>query len=152
MSTENNEAASKSATNGSFDNINATSVTMSQAAARQITTERLSMTQASAKKIDARSAQLDHSSVFRLKAENAVLNRSAATFVDANEARLVNVNAFVVRGNTNAVEGDLKTVLHIGEASGNVHAILDKNSAMWLGAGFGAALVALSFLARKLFR
>src|SRR6478735_8585025 len=137
MSTENNEAESKSATNGSFDSINATSVTMSQAAA---------------KKIDARSAQLDHSSVFRLKAENAVLNRSAATFVDAKEARLVNVNAFVVRGNTNAVEGDLKTVLHIGEASGNVHAILDKNGAMWLGAGFGAATIVLGFLARKLFR
>ena len=63
MSAENNEATSKSATNGSFDSINATSVTMSQAAARQITTERLSMTQASAKKIDARSAQLESSLV-----------------------------------------------------------------------------------------
>ena len=152
MSDNNHEAESKSASHGSFDSINATSVTMSQAAARQITTERISMTQASAKKIDARSAQLDHSSVFRLKAENAVLNRSPATFVDANEARLVNVNAFVVRGNTNAVEGDLKTVLHIGDASGNVHAILDKNSAMWLGAAFGAAIVVLGFLARKFVR
>ena len=152
MSAKNHEAQSKDATNGSFDSINATSVTMSQAAARQITTERLSMTHASAKKIDARSAQLDHSSVFRLKAENAVLNRSAATFVDANEARLVNVNAVVIRGNTNAVEGDLKTVLHIGAASGNVHAILDTNSAISLGAAFGAAIVVFGFLARKLVR
>jgi len=152
MSTDTNDEESKSVTNETFESVNATTVTMSQAAARQITAERLSMTQASAKKIDARSAQLDHSSVFRLKAENAVLNRSAATFVDANEARLVNVNAFIVRGNTNAVEGDLKAVLHIGDASGNVHTILDKNSAMSLGAGFGAATVVLGFLARKLFR
>lgn len=151
MATDNN-AESTTVSNEKVENVNATSVTVTQSAVRQITAERVALSNASAKKIDARSAQLEQASVFRLNAENAVFNRSAATFVDANEARLVNVNAVLVRGKTNAVEGDLKTVLHIGEASGNVHAIFDNESAVRFGAALGAALVILGVLARKLFR
>ena len=151
MATDKN-AESRTISGEKVDSVNATSVTITQSAVQQITAERVALSQASAKKIEARSAQIEQGSVFKLKAENAVLNRSAATFVDANEARLVNVNAILVRGTTNAVEGDLKTVLHVGEATGNVHAIFDKESAVRFGAALGAALVVLSVLARKLFR
>lgn len=151
MATDNN-AESATISGDRADHVQATSVTVTQSAVNQITAERVTLTQGSAKKIDTRSAQLDQASVFRLKAENAVLNRSAATFVDANEARLVNVNTVVIRGNANAVEGDLKAVLHIGDASGNVHTIFDKESAARFGAACGAVLVVLGVLARKLFK
>jgi hypothetical protein len=138
--------------NAKVGDVNATSVTIRQASVDQITTERASINQSSVKQLDARSAQFEQSSVFRMKAENVVLTQSAASFVDADEARLVKCNALVVRGDTNAVEGDLKTVIHIGAASGNVHTIFDRDGALRFGLGLGASLVALGALVRKVVR
>ena len=120
--------------------------------ADQITVERASIAQSSVKQLDTRSAQFEQSSVFRMKAENVVLTQSAASFVNAGEARLVKCNALVVRGDTNAIEGDLKTVLHIGAASGNVHTIFDRDGALRFGVGLGASLVALGALVRRFVR
>jgi hypothetical protein len=104
------------------------------------------------KQLETSSAQLDKSSVFQMKAENTVISHSAATFVRANDARLVNSNAIFVSSPNMSVEGDLKTVLHIGNATGNVHMIFDKDGALRFGVGLGAALVGLGVLARRLFR
>jgi hypothetical protein len=148
----NDPGDSRTVSNAKVGEITATSVDIRQSSADHITTERATIHQSSVKQLDARSAQLDQSSVFRMKAENVVLTQSAATFVGADEARLVNCNAIVVRGGTNAVEGDLKTVIHIGEATGNVHTIFDRDGALRFGLGFGAALVALGTLVRKIVR
>jgi len=148
----NDQGDARTVSNAKVGEINATSVDMRQSAADQVTSERATIHQSSVKQLETRSAQFDQSSVFRMKAENVVLTQSAATFVDADEARLVKCNAIVVRGGTNAVEGDLKTVIHIGEATGNVHTIFDRDGALRFGLGLGAALVALGTLVRKIVR
>lgn len=149
---QNDRAETEDVSHGKVGTVNATSVTIKQSTVDQITTERATVGQTSIKQLDTRSGQFDHSSVFRMKAENVVLNQSAASFVDADEVRLVKCNAIVVRGATNAVEGDLKTVIHIGEATGNVHTIFDREGALRFGMGLGAALVALGALVRKIVR
>ena len=148
----NDQADAQTVSNAKVGAVNATSVNVRHSSVDQITAERATIGQSSVKQLDTRSAQFEQSSVFRMKAENVVLSQSAASFVEADEVRLVRCNAIVVRGGTNAVEGDLKTVIHIGQASGNVHAIFDRDSALRFGVGLGAALVGLGALVRKVVR
>lgn len=135
-----------------IDDVNGTEVDIRQSSVGSVTTERASVTQASVKQLDTRSAQIEQSSVFKLNAEHAVINQGAATFVTANDIRLVKSNALVVRGKSTVIEGDLKTVIFAGDATGNVHMIFDRDSALRFGAGLGAALVGLTLIVRKLFR
>jgi hypothetical protein len=132
--------------------VSANSVNIKQSTVDQVTTERATVGQSSIKQLETRSGQFEQSSVFRMKSENAVLTQSAASFVDADEVRLVKCNALVVRGETNAVEGDLKTVIHIGPATGNVHTIFDRDGALRFGMGLGATLVALGAVVRRIIR
>lgn len=132
--------------------VNATSVSIKQSSVDQVTAERATVGQSSIKQLETRSGQFEYSSVFRMKSENAVLTQSAASFIDADEVRMVKCNAIVVRGETNAIEGDLKTVIHIGPATGNVHTIFDREGALRFGMGLGAALVAFGALVRKIAR
>jgi len=135
---------------GNHGTIEADTVTMDQSSADTVTAQRATVKQSSLKKLDARSAHLDQSSVISLDAENAVFTQSAATLVTAKDVRLVRSNSVVVKGTVNSVEGDLKTVVHIGDATGNVHMIFDRDGALRFGIGVGAALVVLSWLFRKL--
>lgn len=132
--------------------IQAGQISLNRSTADSITSERASFDHSSVKQLETSSAQLDKSSVFQMKAENAVISHSAATFVRANDARLVNSSAIYVNSPNMNVEGDLKTILHIGNATGNVHMIFDKDGALRFGVGLGAALVGLGVLARRLFR
>ena len=135
---------------GPSGSVEADTVTMDHSTADTVTAQRATVKQSSIKKLDARSAHLDQSSVISLNAENAVFTQSAATIVKAKDVRLVRSNSLIVNGAVNSVEGDLKTVLHIGDATGNVHTIFDRDSALRVGVGFGAALVVLGWLVRKL--
>lgn len=134
------------------DEVHAHAVSIRQSSVGSVTTEQATIEQSSVRQLETSSGQFDQSSVFRMKAENAVLSHSAASFVDAQDVRLVKSNALVVRGASNAIEGDLKTVLHIGSATGNVHMIFDRESALGFGFGLGAALVGLGVVVRKLFK
>lgn len=151
MSTE-ESATNRTLEQDRVEAVNATSVEARQSSLGDVTAERASITQSSVKSLEAQSAQFEQSSVFRMHAEHAVINQSAATFVTAGDIRMVKSNALVVRGTTNAVEGDLKTVFFVGEATGNVHTIFDRESALRFGAGLGAVLVVLGTLVRKIFR
>jgi hypothetical protein len=142
----------QSVSHASVGDISGTEVEIRQSSVGSVTAERASITQSSVKQIETKSAQLEQASAFRINAEHAVITQAAATFVTANDIRMVKSNALVVRGNTNAVEGDLKTVFFNGDATGNVHMIFDRESALRFGAGLGAALVGLSIIVRKLFR
>lgn len=147
------EASKKQEISGErVDSVTAEAVSLSKSSAETIKSERASFEQSSVKELETGSAQLDRSSVFKMRADNAVISHSAASFVRANELRLVHSNALYVNGPHTTVEGDLKTILHVGEASGNVHMIFDKDGALRFGVGLGAALVGLGVLARKLFR
>lgn len=142
----------QSVKHASIGDVSGTEIEIRQSSVGSVTSERASITQSSVKQLDTRSAQIDQSSVLKLNADHAVINQGAATFVTAGDIRLVKSNALVVRGKTNVVEGDLKTVIFAGEATGNVHMIFDRESALRFGAGLGAALVALIVIVRKIFR
>ena len=133
-------------------NVQAGTVTVSRSSVDTITADRATIEQSSVKNLKADSAQFDRSSVFKMQAENAVISQSAATFVRADEVRLVKSNALFVRSGETTVEGDLKTIVHLGNATGNVHMMFDKQGALRFGAGLGASLVGLSVLVRRLFR
>lgn len=135
-----------------IDDVNGTEIEIRQSSVGSVTTERATITQSSVKQLDSRSAQIDQASVFRLNADTAVINQGAATFVTANDIRLVKSNALIVRGKSTVVEGDLKTVFFAGEATGNVHMIFDRESALRFGAGLGAVLGGLTLIVRRLFR
>ena len=135
-----------------MNSVHASSVNLTRSAADSVTSERASFEQSSVKQLETSSAQFDRSSVFRMTADNAVISHSAATFVRADDARLVNCNSIYVSSPEATIEGDLKTVLYNGNATGNVHMIFDKESALRFGVGLGASLVSLGVLARRLFR
>jgi hypothetical protein len=136
--------------NGASEHTTAESVTIDKSNVDTVTAQRATIKQSSVRHLDARSAHFDQSSVVNMKAENAVFTQSAATIVKANEVRLVRSNSIVVSGTVNSVEGDLKTVFHFGDATGNVHTIFDRDGALRFGVGLGAAFVALGWLVRKL--
>jgi hypothetical protein len=142
----------QSVSHAKVDDVNGTDVDIRQSSVGSVTAERATLTQSSVKQLETKSAQLEQASAFRVNAEHVVINQAAATFVTANDIRLVKSNALVVRGATNTVEGDLKAVFFNGDATGNVHMIFNRDSALRFGAGFGAALVGLSVIVRKLFR
>lgn len=142
----------QSISNASAGDVSGTEVEIRQSSVGSVTAERATITQSSIKQLDTKSAQLEQASAFRLNAEHVVINQAAATFVTANDVRLVKSTALIVRGGTTTVEGDLKTVFFNGDATGNVHMIFDRDSALRFGAGLGAALVALGVIVRKLFR
>lgn len=151
MSTE-ESSEKQSVSHASVGDVSGTEIEIRQSSVGSVTAERASVTQSSIKQLDAKSAQLEQASAFRINAEHAVINQAAATFVTANDVRMVRSNAIAVRGATNAVEGDLKTVFFNGTATGNVHMIFDRDSALRFGAGLGAALVGLGMIVRKLVR
>jgi len=142
----------KTVSGGRVESVQAESVRLEKSSAESIRSERTTIEQSSVKELETGSAQFDRSSVFRMRADNAVISHSAATFVRADEARLVKCNAIFVNGAETTVEGDLKTVLHLGNATGNVHMIFDRDGALRFGLGLGTALVGLGVLARKLFK
>lgn len=129
--------------------IQATTVTLDRSGAEKIEAERVTLDRSGARDIQARSAQLDRSGVALLKSERTVLQQSSAVAVMTSEARLVRTKAVaVVSGNT-AVEGNLRTLVHVGPVSGGtVRTLVDPAGAI----GFGAALGLVLLLFGRLFR
>jgi len=131
--------------------LHATTVHMDRSGAEQIVAERVMMDRSGAKSIAAKSAQLDRSGVLMLKADHVVLHGGSATAVDAHEARLVRGKVLLLRSATTTVEGELKTLIYIGQASDNVKPLLNAQGALRFGAAFGATLLLGGRLLRRLF-
>lgn len=130
--------------------VTATTVTLDRSGAEKITADRVSLERSGAKAITAKSVQLDRSGVLSLTSDNSVLHRSSATAVNAREARIVRSNVAILRADSVRVEGELRTLVHIGQACDNVKPVFDAQGALRFGAALGAMLVVGGRLLRLL--
>lgn len=129
--------------------ITATSVSMDRSGAEQITADRVSLQQSGAKSIQTKSAQLDRSGVLRLSSDNTVLHDSSAISVKTREARVIKGRILVFSSETTRVEGELKPLIHIGQACEGVKPVLDGQGALKLGAALGFVLLVFGRLLRQ---
>ncbi|HEY8448477.1 MAG TPA: hypothetical protein VIL01_15355 [Thermomicrobiales bacterium] len=129
--------------------VQATTVTLERSGAERIEAERLTMDRSGAREIAAKSAQLDRSGVMVLKSDRAVLHGTSAVAVGAQEARIVRSMAGVVVSGNTTVEGELRTLVHVGPTEGNVRTLIDPVGAAGFGAAFGLAVVMGGRLLRR---
>jgi hypothetical protein len=129
--------------------ITATTVSMDRSGAEQITADRVTLQQSGAKSIQTKSAQLERSGVLSLASDHTVLHNSSAIAVKANEARIVKGRILFFRSDTTQVEGELKSLIHIGQACDGVKPMFDGQSALRFGAALGFVLLVFGRLMRK---
>ena len=130
--------------------ITATTVSMEQSGAEQITADRVSMDRSGAKSIATKSAQLDRSGVLSLNSDHTVLQKSSAMAINAKDARIVRSNVLVFRSGSTTVEGELRTLIHIGNACDNVKPVFGGADAARFGAALGLVLLIGGRLLRRL--
>lgn len=88
------------------------------------------VSQSSVGRLECDEAHVDRSAVATLQARRAVLQQSAAAVVDSQETRAVDLTAAVVTSGKTTVEGTLKTIVHTGPVTGDVHTLLGGRSAL----------------------
>jgi hypothetical protein len=132
--------------------VRADTVTMERAGAEYVTAERAIITNSGARTIDARSAQIDRSGVLALNSEKAVFYNSSAVAVATEQARIVRGRVFMLKAENATIEGDARIGLYAGPASENVRPLLDVRGAAAFGAGFGAVVLLIGSMLRRLLR
>lgn len=121
--------------------ITATTVTLDRSGAEQITAERVTLNRSGAKTIEAKSVQLERSGVLNLTTDSVVLHNSSATAVTTKDARVVKSNIAIFRSERTTVEGELRSLVHIGHACDNVKPVFDAQGAARFGAAFALTLL-----------
>jgi hypothetical protein len=99
---------------------------------------------ADASTVSADRVHIEQSSARTVTADDVVIDQSAIKEVTAQSATITQSASLLFRG------GDVALV-HIGPTEGPIKPVLDAQSAVALGAGFGATLIILSRLLRRLF-
>ena len=127
-------------------------VTMERSGAEQVTAQRAIITNSGARTIDARSAQVDRSGILALNSEKAVFYNSSAVAVAAGEARIVRGMVIALKADNATIDGGAKIGIYAGPATDSVRPLLDSRGAAAFGAGFGAVLLVLDTLVRRLRR
>ncbi len=121
--------------------VEATTVTMDRSGAESITADRVTMDHSGSRTLESKSAQLTNSGVVVLNSERAVMQGGSALLIKAAAARIIKSKALAIVSDNTTVEGELKTILHIGPVSGDLRPVLDTKGAAGLGAGLGIALL-----------
>jgi hypothetical protein len=129
--------------------ITAATVSMDRSGAEQITADRVSLQQSGAKSIQTKSAQLERSGVLALASDHSVLHNSSAIAVKTSEARIVKSRILFFRSDTTRVEGELKSLIHIGQACDGVKPVFDGQGALRFGAALGFVLIVFGRLMRQ---
>jgi hypothetical protein len=135
---------------GDAGDISATTVTIEQSTAGTVSGERVTVSQSALKRLDAGSAQLSQSAALVVKSADTALAESAAGVVSGGQITVVNSTVGVAQGPLTVANGTARILVQIGAAEGSVKPVLDGQSALRLGAGFGLSLVVFSRLLRRL--
>ena len=130
--------------------VEASRVSLEQSTARTISAEHISINQSAIRDISADTATMTQSASFVLKSSDIALHESAAGLVSGNQVDLFDTAVGLVRGPVTIGEGSARILIQIGPANPHLKPVLDAKSALGLGAGFGASLVLLSRLLRRL--
>lgn len=132
--------------------VHADVVSMERAGAEQVTAQRAVITNSGARTIDARSAQIDRSGILALNSEKAVFYNSSAVAVATGEAKIVRGRVFALRADNATIEGDAKIGIYAGPVSEGVRPVLDVRGAAAFGAAFGAIVLFIGPLLRRVKR
>jgi hypothetical protein len=133
-------------------NVDATTVSMDRAGAEQVTAERVVMTNSGARTVEARSAQVDRSGILAVRSGKAVFSNSTAIAIATEEARIVRSRVFALKTDRATIESGVKIAIYAGPPDDNVRPLADLRGAAAFGAGFGAVLLLLASLLRRVFR
>lgn len=130
--------------------VQADSVRIEQSSARTVTAGDVVIDQSAIKDVSAQSATVTQSAAFRFTGGDVAFHESFVGSASAQRVDLFDSTVGFVKGPVSINEGSTRILVHLGPASGSLRPVLDAQSAVALGAGFGAALVILSRLLRRL--
>jgi hypothetical protein len=130
--------------------VKADRVAMERAGAEHVAAERIVMTNSGARTVDAKSAQIDRSGILMVTSEKAVLYNSTAIAAAVEEARIVRGKVLALKANEATIEGDARIGIYAGPVAGCTQPLIDVRGAAAFGAAFGAVLVLLGTLIRRI--
>jgi hypothetical protein len=130
--------------------VKADRVAMERAGAEHVSAERVIMANSGARTVDAKSAQIDRSGILMITSEKAVLYNSTAVAAAVDEARIVRGKVLALRANEATIEGDARIGIYAGPVAGCTQPLIDVRGAAAFGAAFGAVLVLLGTLLRRI--
>jgi hypothetical protein len=156
-----NPVMEPSATTGEFEevtellhadagDVSATRVSLEESTAKSIKADHVTLNRSAVKDISAQTVQMTQAAAFQLTSGDTALHDSSAAVVSADRVDVFSSVVGVVRGPVNVGEGSTRIFLHVGPADSAARPTLNAQAALGLGAGFGAALVLLSRLLRRL--
>ena len=131
--------------------VSATRVSLEESTAKSITGDHVTMTQSAAKTISAQTATMTQSATMNLTSTDIALHQSSAGIVSGERVDIFDSMVGVVRGPVTVGEGaSARVIVQVGPGDPSVRPMLSAQAALGLGAGFGATLVLLSRLLRRL--
>jgi hypothetical protein len=130
--------------------VQAASVHIEQSSARAVSADDVVIDQSAIKDVTARSATVTQSASAIFKGDDVAFHESVVGFASARRLDLIDSSVGLVAGPVSVSEGQSRILVHIGPADGSIKSVLNAQSAVALGAGFGATLVILSRLLRRL--
>ena len=130
--------------------VSASRVALEQSTAKSITADHATLRQSAVRNITAETATMTQSAAFRLKSGDLAIHESPLGFVSSDRVDIFDSVIGVVNGPINVSEGTARVLVQIGPADPSVKPVLNAQAALSLGAGFGATIVVLSRLLRRL--
>jgi hypothetical protein len=136
---------------GDAGDISAARVTLEESTAKSITGDHVTMTQSAVKNIEAQTATMTQSAAMSVKSADIALHQSSTGIVSGERVDIFDSMVGVVRGPVTVGEGaSARVFVQVGPGNASVRPMLSAQAALGLGAGFGATLVLLSRLLRRL--
>jgi hypothetical protein len=130
--------------------ISAGRVALEQSTAKSISADHVTLRQSAVRNITAETATMTQSAAFRLKSGDLAVHESPLGIVSSDRVDIFDSVIGVVNGPINVGEGSARVLVQIGPADPAVKPVLNAQAALSLGAGFGATIVLLSRLLRRL--
>lgn len=131
--------------------VSAPRVTLEQSTARSISADHVDVNKSAVKGITTQTATMTQAASLTLNAADIAVHESSIGVLSSDRIDLFDSVVGIARGPLTVNEGSARVLVHIGPADATVKPVLDGQTAMRLGAGFGISIVVLSRLLRRLF-
>jgi hypothetical protein len=126
-------------------------VTLEQSTAKSITADHVDLNKSAVRGITAQTATMTQAASLTLTSADIAVHESSIGVLTSDRIDLFDSVVGVARGPLTVNEGTTRVLVHIGPADAAVKPVLNGQSALGLGAGFGISIVFLSRLLRRLF-
>ena len=130
--------------------VSATRVSLEESTAKSIRAEYVTLNRSAVKSISADTLQMTQAAAFQVTSADTAMHDSSAALISADRVDVFDSVIGAVRGPVTVNEGSTRIFLQVGPADPAARPMLNAQSAIGLGAGFGATIVLLSRLLRRL--